>query len=134
MDLKGCWVSNPRNGRVTREKLDRILVNWNWRSCFQHASAIALPIISSDHSPLIFHLCPNDTSGRCFKYEAYWDEHPDCKEEVRRGWERGARMDSAWEDLLSRTKAYKSNLQRWNKAVFRRADGEIARLKGQLNV
>lgn len=43
-------------------------------------------------------------------------------------------MDFAWEDLLSRTKACKSNLQKWNKVVFRRANGEIAALKGQLNV
>ncbi|KAJ1417129.1 Endonuclease/exonuclease/phosphatase superfamily [Sesbania bispinosa] len=49
--LKGCrftWVSNPRAGQVTKEKLDRVFVNWGWRQLYPHASAIALPAISSD--------------------------------------------------------------------------------------
>lgn len=61
MVLKGnkfTWVSNPRNGRVTREKLDRVMANWAWRELFPHALATALPIISSDHSPIIVQICP----------------------------------------------------------------------------
>ncbi|KAJ1387510.1 Endonuclease/exonuclease/phosphatase superfamily [Sesbania bispinosa] len=56
LHLKGCkytWVSNPRNGFITREKLDRVLVNWPWRDLYSNAMAIALPPNSSDHSPII---------------------------------------------------------------------------------
>lgn len=47
LELQGCnytWVSNPRNGFVTREKIDRVLANWSWRQMFPHALAIALHI------------------------------------------------------------------------------------------
>lgn len=56
MDLNGnklTWASNPRNGFVVREKLDRVMANWAWRECFPYALALALPIISSNHSPII---------------------------------------------------------------------------------
>lgn len=54
MALKGCkftWCSNPRQGQVTKEKLDMILVNWPWRSLYPKSAGIALPMVSSDHSP-----------------------------------------------------------------------------------
>lgn len=136
MELQGnkfTWVSNPRNGRVTREKLDRVLVNWPLRRCFPHASAIALPIISSDHSPIIFQPVPREKSGACFKYEAFWEEHPDCKNIVKDGWEACEERDSAWETFLARSKACKKRLQSWQRVEFKRADVEIAMLKGQLN-
>lgn len=57
LNLKGCrftWASNSRNGVIVREKLDCALGNWPWRSSFPHAIVTALPIVSSDHSPMIF--------------------------------------------------------------------------------
>lgn len=56
LDAKGCkftWSSNPRNGVIIREKLDRILINWPWRRNIPHAMSVALPAVSSDHSPLL---------------------------------------------------------------------------------
>lgn len=47
LDLKGCaftWVSNPRNGMVVQEKLDRVIVNWPWRAEFCNAYVSTLPI------------------------------------------------------------------------------------------
>lgn len=55
-DMKGCkftWMSNPRDGFITTEKLDRVLGNWSWRADHPHTVAIALPIISSYHSLII---------------------------------------------------------------------------------
>ncbi|KAJ1377318.1 Endonuclease/exonuclease/phosphatase superfamily [Sesbania bispinosa] len=88
LELKGCkftWSSNPRNGFVTREKLDRVLVNWPWRTCYEHALAAALPQISSYHSPILLWPYPDGTSGSSFKYEAYWEEHPDCAQVIEKG-------------------------------------------------
>lgn len=89
LDLKGSrytWFSNPREGFVTREKLYRVLVNWAWRLDFQHAIAIALPIISSNNAPVILHPTPKASSGKCFKYEALWEECSDCDNTIRHGW------------------------------------------------
>lgn len=57
MNLKGSkftCMSSPRKGFVTREKIDRVLVNWPWRIDFPRAMASALPIIGSDHAPIVF--------------------------------------------------------------------------------
>lgn len=104
-DLKGSkftWTINPRDGFVTREKRDRVLVNWVWRSLFPNAVALALPFISSDHAPVIFYPKPKSSSGCSFKFEAYWEEHEQCEEIIQQGWN-GSLVDlTAWDLLLQK--------------------------------
>ena len=81
MALKGCrftWSSNPRNGVITREKLDRLLVTWEWRQIFLNGVVTTLPSISSNHSRLVLHFKPRVGDGGLFKYEAYWEDHHEC--------------------------------------------------------
>ncbi|KAJ1380515.1 Endonuclease/exonuclease/phosphatase superfamily [Sesbania bispinosa] len=88
LEVKGCrfiWYSNPHNGFVTREKLDKILVNWEWRSLFPNAMAIAIPSTSSDHTPIICWPKPNLKSCSYFKFEAFWEEHEDCSSVIQEG-------------------------------------------------
>lgn len=135
MDLKGekfTWRSNPRNGFVTREKIDRVLVNWPWRSGYPHALVLSLPMVTSDHTPLVLQLTPKNKSGVQFKYEAFWDDHEDCEEIIKQGWVNEAEREDEWEDFISRTKGCKKNLQEWHKRTFKRADNEIFRLKKRL--
>lgn len=137
MDLqfKGCkytWASNPRNGFITREKLDRVLVNWPWRSHYPHAIGLALPFVSSDHSPIVLQPAPLEKSGVSFKYEAFWEEHPDCREGIKQAWEWVAECDDAWKGFTERTKLCKRELQRWHKEQFKRVDEEIFKLKERL--
>lgn len=137
IELKGCrftWASNPRNGVVVREKLDRALGNWAWRCLFPHALVTALPIVSSDHSPLLFLLLPKKTSGSSFKFEAFWDAHPDCHNIIQEGWNQGLNEEEPWNNLQGKIKSCKVALQRWQKREFRRADREIAYLKEELKV
>lgn len=74
MDLKGCkytWLSNPEDGQVTKQKIDRVIANWDWLAMFLHALGVAIPIINSNHSPIFLKPKPPLSSGRQFKYEAY---------------------------------------------------------------
>ncbi|RYQ90863.1 hypothetical protein Ahy_B09g096824 [Arachis hypogaea] len=74
LDLKGgrfTWFSNPRNGFVTRERIDRALVNWEWRLLFENASLTTMPAISSDHSLLILELKSVYRIRKSFKFEAF---------------------------------------------------------------
>lgn len=74
LDLKRCkytWISNPRGGITTRDKLDRVLVNWAWRDTFSHAMGTTLPIIISDHSRIVLNHKPSGLSGNYFKYGAF---------------------------------------------------------------
>ncbi|KAJ1418939.1 hypothetical protein SESBI_15544 [Sesbania bispinosa] len=82
LDLKGnqfTWFSNQRQGRIVKEKLDRVLVNWAWSSMDPNAIATAYPAISTDHSTILLDIKPQTGSNRAFKYEALWDDHVECK-------------------------------------------------------
>lgn len=90
LSLQGCkytWLSNPRDGNVTRQKIKRVLANWNWRNLYPHTLATALPVINSDHSPIVLKPKPPLTSGKSFKYEAIWEEHEECGGVVAEGWD-----------------------------------------------
>ncbi|RYQ82617.1 hypothetical protein Ahy_B10g101199 [Arachis hypogaea] len=98
LELKGnkfTWFSNPRNGLVTRERLDRAMVNWKWRQAFSNASLTALPTITSDHCPLILNLKPNRNVPRQFKYEAYWDD----KKELKKWYPKDGELKTKKEDI-----------------------------------
>lgn len=134
-DLKGSkftWTSNPRDGFVTCEKLDRVLVNWAWRSLFPHDVALALPIISSDHAPIIFYPKPKSSSGYSFKFEAYWEEHEQCDATIQQGWNGSVGESNAWDLLLEKTISCQKSLRKWHHKTFKKADDKIIKLKVQL--
>lgn len=135
LDLKGCgftWFSNPRNGRVTKEKLDRVLVNWPWRLFFPHALAMALPTVTSDHSPILLHLVPKVKSGRSFNFESFWADHEECVDVVKQGWLAGGNQVDPWANVFTRSTKCKQVLSSWQRRTFCKADQEIQRLKIQL--
>ncbi|KAJ1426339.1 Zinc finger, CCHC-type [Sesbania bispinosa] len=104
LELKGCkftWTSNPRDDFVTREKLDRVLVNWAWRTDFPNAMALALPAVSSDHSPIIFWPVPPLSSGNSFKYEFFWEDHEQCNDVIKEGWQGNPEKDCSWRRATS---------------------------------
>ncbi|XP_025640911.1 uncharacterized protein [Arachis hypogaea] len=89
LELQGTkytWFSNPRNGFVTKERIDRVLANWEWRKAFQHATLSALPAVFSDHTPLVLNVKPRGKRSGCFKFEAFWTDHADCGNIIKRGW------------------------------------------------
>ncbi|KAJ1380434.1 Endonuclease/exonuclease/phosphatase superfamily [Sesbania bispinosa] len=137
LTIKGCrfsWYSNPRNGFVTREKLDKILVNWEWRSLFPDAIAISIPSTSSDHTPIILWPKPKLRSGNYFKFEAFWEEHEECKEIVQQAWDQVS-IDSQERDIfLKKAEHCKSSLQKWHQRTFRRPDKQISQLSQELQL
>lgn len=99
LESKGCnytWISNPWDGRVTRERIDRVLANWPWRSLFPHAIFVALPIITSYHTPIILYPKPKEKSGRCLRYEAFWEKHEACNSVTKEGWNKRESDDDPW--------------------------------------
>lgn len=100
---------------------------------FEHAIATAMPMISSDHSPIIFQPMPKLRSGKSFKFEAYWEEHEECDATIREGWGNSQSKDDLWETLFDKTRSYQNELLKWNKKTFKRVDEEIFNLKKRLN-
>ncbi|KAJ1442844.1 Endonuclease/exonuclease/phosphatase superfamily [Sesbania bispinosa] len=124
LQLKGCkytWCSNNRDRFITMEKLDRILVNWPWRSLFEHAMAAVLPAVSSDHSPLVFWPQPKQGSGISFKFEALWEEHEDCAKIVKEGWQGSDDISDSWAKFCMKAKNCRGSIQIWHKKTLKKA-------------
>lgn len=60
------------------ERLDRSLANNEWRRLYPDAVLTHLPILGSDHAPIILHFHPRvEASKKPFRFEAMWLNHPD---------------------------------------------------------
>ena len=66
--------SNGQQGRVfIQERLDRGLVNGDWRSLFPRATVAHLAWVASDHAPFLLNTNgDNGASPRPFRFEAFW--------------------------------------------------------------
>ncbi|KAJ1430901.1 Ribonuclease H superfamily [Sesbania bispinosa] len=125
-------VSNPRDGVVVRERIDRVLVNSNWRFLFPHASVSALPAISSDHSPILFEVCPKDRSGMSFKYELMWDKHPECIEVVKGAGQINQMNRKFGGRMFKKARNCRRAITNWHKTKFCNAAKELPKLKTRL--
>ncbi|XP_072062105.1 uncharacterized protein [Arachis hypogaea] len=135
LDLKGnkfTWFSNPRNGFITKERIDRVLVNWQWRKKFQHAVLEVLPAISSDHCPLMLTTSPRNKTNTHFKYEAFRKDHEECCNVINKGWNKEIIRGTAWTNIIQRMKNCKEELRKWSRTTFKRADKEILKMKEEL--
>ncbi|RYR78811.1 hypothetical protein Ahy_A01g003669 [Arachis hypogaea] len=117
LDLKGgkfTWFSNPRNGFVIREKIDMALVNWEWMSMYQNASLSLMSAVSSDHCPLILDVIPVHRVRKYFKFEAYWADHKDCSNVVKRGWCKEEQNGDEWDKISRNINNCKGELKKWS--------------------
>ncbi|RYR65908.1 hypothetical protein Ahy_A03g011829 [Arachis hypogaea] len=90
VDLKGSkytWFSNPRRNVITRERLDRVLVNWKWLQIYQDVTLRASSAVSSDHCALILDIQRRVRMKKEFRFEAYWAENEEYKEVIKRSWQ-----------------------------------------------
>nr|XP_025616741.1 uncharacterized protein LOC112709055 [Arachis hypogaea] len=135
IDLKGnkyTWYSNPRNNFITRERLDRVLVNWNWLHIHQNVILKAAPAISSDHCALILETQPRIRIKKDFRFEAFWTEHEECKEVIRRSWQQEDGYRNCWNQFTRKRSRCQRELLEWSRRKFKRADKEIERKKSEL--
>ncbi|RYR47373.1 hypothetical protein Ahy_A07g033305 [Arachis hypogaea] len=105
LDLKEgrfTWFSNPKNGFVTRERIDMTLVNWEWRLLFENASLSTMPAISSDYCPLSLDPKPVYRISRSFKFKAFWADHEECENIVKKGWKKEVSQSCEWTRITRR--------------------------------
>lgn len=87
MGFKGCPFTWHRGD--LKERLDRAVINLQWRLRFQEASIFYLSHYKSDHVPLW--LCfkqpvSRNRGKRPFRFLASWLTHNECKSLVKRSW------------------------------------------------
>lgn len=118
-------------GMSQRQRIDHVLANWSWKNIYSHATVAALPIINSNHSPLILRPRPPNTSDTSFKYESFWEEHVDCKDVVKDAWSSNNSIDP-WLNWSSKTSNCRNKLRSWHLNTFKNAAKEIQSLKRHL--
>lgn len=99
---------------------------------FPHVLGVALPIDNSDHSPILLKPKPPFTSGRQFKYEAYWEVNDLCREIVADGSHTNLRGETQWDNVCSKLRNCQRKLSIWIQATFKNTAKEISILKGKL--
>ncbi|KAF4385210.1 hypothetical protein G4B88_026493 [Cannabis sativa] len=116
--------NNPINGgSLKRARLDRGLVNSDWRILFPHAIVKHLSSNGSDHRPLLL-----DTSGgarcknRTFKYENMWARDPRCFWIVKDAWAQRLHHHPMI-DCHRKAKKTGQLLTRWNQSFEKKTVG-----------
>ncbi|XP_020961289.1 uncharacterized protein LOC110263815 [Arachis ipaensis] len=112
--------------------MNRALANWKWMFMYQNASLSLMPAVSSDHYPLILDVIPVHRVEKHFKFEAYWADHKDCFNVVKRGWCKEEQNGDEWDKISKKINNCKEELKKWSKITFKRADREIQRMKKEL--
>ncbi|VFQ83427.1 unnamed protein product [Cuscuta campestris] len=113
------WMGKRSTGTVHR-KLDRILLNVNFRNLFDDITTTILSRATSDHKPLILE-CKNSIflGPKPFRYLNFWGYHKDFHDVVSKawgsfGWEAGGGMRG----LASKLHNLKPILRDWSYVTF----------------
>ena len=78
-----------RNGSLMEERLDRGVCNRHWQDLWPNTTVTHETVLGSDHCPLIIQTDLEVRRGRkLFRFEAFWAKESECKEVVKRCWER----------------------------------------------
>ncbi|KAF7821099.1 reverse transcriptase [Senna tora] len=131
MALQGgrfTWCNNRDYGCV-RERIDRCLFNEAWNFLFPSAWLETVPVVESDHSPLILRFCkPPSKSGKFFKFEQFWLENDECLPIIQEAWQETNSSDGL-RAISHKINEVSAKLQVWEKNTFKRADKEIIILR-----
>lgn len=102
-----------KNGRL-QQRLDRVLINIEWRLKFQGATVFHLPFYKSDHRALLVKFKSKrkiNKRRRPFRFLAAWLTHQDFPVMMNMAWP----IDSLWSQQINHLQG---SLVNWNKRVF----------------
>lgn len=85
--VKYTWTNNREGKDTIMEILDKALCNPRWMDKFPNSTVKNLPILLSDHSPIIFHSnLPTTKKKRPYKLESWCLRNPEIKEKINQIW------------------------------------------------
>lgn len=106
------WSNRRSGAHNIQERLNRSLVNAQWKPLHPHASLLHLTAIHSNHKPLLLNTNPGSHNlPKPFRFEAMWLEHPDTSYIIQAALQKG-------HSLATKLKNTKVALRKWNKTVF----------------
>uniref|UniRef100_A0A803PRV9 Reverse transcriptase domain-containing protein n=1 Tax=Cannabis sativa TaxID=3483 RepID=A0A803PRV9_CANSA len=128
-----CTWRNARKGmKNVRKLLDRGLAEAAWCTHFPNAKVSNLPILASDHSPIL--LSTSEEHRRLnypFWFMEVWTWSPGCKKVIDLAWkyEFNGRKD---EILIKKLGKTKRDLKMWNQNSFGFCDQKLRKFKQEL--
>lgn len=117
---------------MVKEKIDRILVNDFWPSCFPNFYAVALPAIGSDHTPISINLFSGLIQNKKdFIFESFWTKKDDFNNILKESW-LDWETEAASGTMMNKLRRTANLLHTWSIRTFRRADLQIKKIKYDL--
>uniref|UniRef100_A0A803Q031 Reverse transcriptase n=1 Tax=Cannabis sativa TaxID=3483 RepID=A0A803Q031_CANSA len=128
-----CTWHNARKGlKNVRKRLDRGLAEATWCTHFPNAKVLNLPVLASDHSPILLSTCEaQQRLNYPFRFMEVWTSSPDCEKVIDLAWKydfNGRRDDI----LIKKLGKTKRELKMWNQNSFGFCDRKLRMFKQEL--
>jgi hypothetical protein len=136
--IKYTWRNGRAGGEFTKERLDRVVANTDWRNLWSDVEVLVLANRSSDHHPILMHVNKKEEyakrRGKPFRIEASWAVIPEFKEVIHTGWTTGQTMRNKWENVKGKLEHCKKIIQVWVAKDVRVVEGTIKEKTKELEV
>ena len=125
-------MNNREKEDFVMERLDKAFARVDWVNMYPLYSLRNLPIVRSDHGPIILDLEPeNPSRKRPFRFEHMWITHSSYKGMVQQAWDLQSTGSRATQ-LRKKNANVKKMAIEWNKKVFEKVENEIKLKQNQL--
>ena len=105
------WTNKRFNTNPTYERLDRCLGNADWCSAFPTTTVYHLPMMKSDHAPILAVLNSTRTkTNKPFKFENWWLLEQDFQQVAKNSWQK-----SHWRPFHEKARYLAYDLKTWRK-------------------
>ncbi|XP_072058140.1 uncharacterized protein [Arachis hypogaea] len=124
------WFRKVKGGLQVAKKLDRAVINQEWRLLFPEAYNEVLARLHSDHCPLLIRCKKEGTAkkgNRPFRFQAAWLTHPLFRDVVHTAWSKGA------PDVIKSLLEVQKDALNFNKEIFGNVFIKKRELERQLN-
>ena len=132
--LPYTWFNKRRYFSSIFEKLDRVLINDQWIHSFRDARAENLPIIGSNHRPIVLHLDKRDIwiKAKPFRCE-FWFHISGFIDVVNKAWSTNF-IDSNTFQLVKKIQVFRQKVKVWNKYEVRNLEANIKQIEKKIDV
>lgn len=118
-------MNNREEEDFVMEKLERAFASVYWVDTYSNYALKNLPIIHSDHGPIILDFeLHRPFRRRPFRFECMWTTHPTCENVVQQAWSIHTSGSRAYQ-LENKLSNVRKDFVQWNKQVFGKVEKEI---------
>jgi hypothetical protein len=136
MSFKGSkytWTNGRSDSTFTKERLDRVVANKEWRSMFKEVVIHVLAGRTSDHKPLLIECTEKGEEKvrgkKGFKFEAKWMLDEECNNIIHDAWEGIGPLQNPVYNVYSKLERCQGDLSRWSRRKFGNNEEELKKKK-----